>query len=1568
MGRAGLRGRWAVAGILILCFAWPLAAHGQVPAMPRRPIGRQLQLPGNIRAAARRTADGAEEDFTWDGVFVPPDRTAKRRLEMAQEMLEDRRFGEAVRLLGALLENAEDFFFKPHADQPVYRSLKAEAGTLIANLPSAGRQSYELQFGARARQMLTEATSKGSLADLAEVSRQFFYTQAGQEATFLLARGYLDLNRPLAAALCLDRLRTIPEASARLEPALSLTLANSWQRAGKPDKAKETLVRMKRSIGSAKVVVAGKPVKLFANESQALAWQAETFGPQRTSQGAAREQWALYRGDESRNGSTTGDRPLLSARWRQRTTDDRAIERFVAKSRSDYASQEVPALPSMHPLAIDDVIVMRTAFAVQAVDFQSGKLVWKYATADDSFEQFLKAGGAQQPTAGTQQLAAGLEQRMWEDAVYGTLSSDGTQVYFLEGLGLAGVNANLLTTVLPNGQRRYSASSRGTNRLVARELRTQGKLKWEVGGVTGEDEPKLAGAFFLGPPLPLLGHLCVLAEMRGQEVRLLMLSPLTGALEWSQQLAVVEQSVTADGFRRNAGAAPSFADGILVCPTSAGAVVGVDLTTRSLVWGYQYPRAQQFGADRFVNGRLAVYPGGDRRANEHWTDATATIADGHVLLTPVESDQLFCLNLVDGRELWKHGRGNALFVGCVSRDKVILVGRNNVSAVRLANGEKAWPSELELPQGALPSGRGFSSGDHYYLPLTSAEVIKINLQTGAIEERARSRSGTVPGNLICYRGNIVSQAADYVDAYFELGALKEQIAAALAKNPDDPRALAGLGEVKLDEKKLPEAVDLFRRSYRLKPDESTREQLIETLLQSLRSDFASHRENLEELESLVQEPKHRVEFLRLKAAGLQAAGEILPAFETYMKLVDVPGVTALEAIEERLSVRRDRWIRSQLESLTAAANAEQRSTIDAAVDQRLGQALAAGSIDALRAYLAVFGGMPSAERARDALVDRLSTDDLLERNLLLRARERSGDPAKAGNATARLARILREAGRPELAGAYYRQLAGRFADTVCEDGKTGAQLIAALAADDTGRKWIAVDRPWPNGKVTVHDQPPTPRTSGASVRIQRTIDLELVGPVSPLFRDVTVSYDVQQYLVAQDGLGERRFRIPLFEQGGRRAPAINRNAYNAPALSYASVNGGLIVMSLGNQILAVDTLRTGETSSNRVLWTEELNDPIGGFPGSQGVLSRPINLAWGGVRYVPEDAFGRRLGSVGPVNDDGVCFQRLHDLNCVDPITGKTVWTRRNVPLGNDLFGDEELLFVAPTGDTDTLVLRAATGQTVGTCRVPTLERRVATIGRLVLSWEPQNQLQLRDAWEGKTLWTHAFAAGSKAALVAHEAVGVLQPDGTFCLLTLPDGKKLVDEKLEPESALVGIFLLRSTDGYLLVTNGSTRGEPHVAVQPIPAAPNNIISGRVYAFDGASGKKMWPAPLVVSQQGLLPSQPSALPVLVFARQLQRVNAANAREPKTSVLCVDKRTGRVLYQNDQLPGSSIAAFDMVGDPVAHAVTVTLPSQVITLTFTDEALPPQAKLDAFNPRAFADRSGRQFEPRKSNTNSP
>ena len=103
---------------------------------------------------------------------------------------------------------------------------------------------------------------------------------------------------------------------------------------------------------------------------------------------------------------------------------------------------------------------------------------------------------------------------------------------------------------------------------------------------------------------------------------------------------------------------------------------------------------------------------------DRWSDATATLADGCVILTPIESDQLFCLSLLDGKLLWKMDRGENVYVAGIQGGNVLLVGRKQVQAFKLADGKPAWSGPVLLPQGSMPSGRGFLSGDRLYLPLS----------------------------------------------------------------------------------------------------------------------------------------------------------------------------------------------------------------------------------------------------------------------------------------------------------------------------------------------------------------------------------------------------------------------------------------------------------------------------------------------------------------------------------------------------------------------------------------------------------------------------------------------------------------------------------------------------------------------------------------------------------------------------------------------------------------------------------------------------------------------------------
>ena len=73
-------------------------------------------------------------------------------LSNARKLAAAGKYAEAVRYLGTILDAPEDFFdyaSESAKSSHVYPSLKAEAQALLGQMPSQGRELYELQFGAR---------------------------------------------------------------------------------------------------------------------------------------------------------------------------------------------------------------------------------------------------------------------------------------------------------------------------------------------------------------------------------------------------------------------------------------------------------------------------------------------------------------------------------------------------------------------------------------------------------------------------------------------------------------------------------------------------------------------------------------------------------------------------------------------------------------------------------------------------------------------------------------------------------------------------------------------------------------------------------------------------------------------------------------------------------------------------------------------------------------------------------------------------------------------------------------------------------------------------------------------------------------------------------------------------------------------------------------------------------------------------------------------------------------------------------------------------------------------------
>lgn len=1531
------------------------------------------QVPLQFRVRPKIVGPGQpgdpNEDQSAEGVFHG-DREVRKQLKKAKQLLKDGRYSEALPLLDDILEKSQDFFDGAEPNQVARNGVKSEAQRLIGEQSAEGLKAYELLFGPKAERMLSDALTAGDMTAVAEVARRYFHTRAGYDATLLLGRHQLDHDEPLAAALCFQRLLTTPAAE-KYQPGLSVMLAACWLRGGMDERARQVMLELKKQNPTATVRLAGQEVRLFstADEAHAMAWLTEKFGASKTGGSLAAANWAMNRGNPARNATSAGGMPLLNPTWRVPIVPNPDEEKAVNTARQDALDRSLVSIPVAQPLAVGDSVLMRTRGGLLiGVNFRSGKRVWD--------NHMHLPSPPDRPSTGSVRVNGmivnqdGLFDRLWENATYTTLSSDGDYVFEVEDVNDGNPPVVQMQRRAIWRQPGFNGQIDGaTNELAAYEPSTEGKCKWRVGGHKKdfEVEPQLEEAYFLGPPLPLMGRVYVLAEMKG-EIRLVVLDAKTGRMDWAQQLASPdEQNVLGSSFRHSTGVSPSYADGILICPTSAGAVVAVDVANRALVWGYEYPHPQQqnYPQPQIImrNGMMTAY-GPQNYLGDRWSDATATIAEGCVLLTPVESDKLFCLSLIDGKLLWSMDRGEYVYPAGALDGKVLMVGRKQLQAFRLADGKPAWTDPLLLPQGSVPSGRGFISGGRYYLPLSSAEVAAVDIGAGKIVARSKSRKGIIPGNLICYKGSVISQQADSVDRFFQIEPLKEEVSKALTANPNDAQALANLGNIELDEGKVSEAIGHVRKSYEILAAESqdkaasSRELLVEALLANLARDFAGSRSTVDELEKLVVFERERVSLLRQLAQGLGKTGDRLGALDAYLKLVDLPaGRGEPEVIGNDLSVRRDRWIRARIDELYASAANDERTKFDAAVADRLSKALAAKQPKDLRKFVAVFGFHPAADEAREQLFAQLTQPEtLVERELLLDDLMHSADQVRRRAAVARMAMLLNEANKFDDAAVFYHRLETEFADVVCTNGKTGKQLVEGLAADSPIKRTLGQTTPWPEG--TVRKESTDVGRIGRNQNIPRPYPLTWRGDRPAVYQNVSIAFDQQQQMVVgHDGVGRERFRVSINESNQ------NRLGFQpiAPDLNFASAQGHLLLVNLGNQVMAIDTLRQ-QGNGGRILWQQELVEMMPNvFNGQQAISAKEIRLPWGAARHVPvANGNGQwAIGVVGPLVNRCVVVQRSHDLTAFDPLTGDILWSRRGIDPGSEVFGDDEVLIVTPPDgakDSDkAIVVRTMDGEMLGTRPVPKPDRRWAYCGRRCL-WgrneaDGKWTFLLSDPWKQTDRVLGTFDAGVKSALIGTEEAAFLEPSGRLLLVALADARKIIDLQLDPESALDNIAIQRTVDQYLLLANRAATASG-AAAQPMPPGvmmPDGSLAvpanGHIYAFDRESGKPLWPVPASVENYNAVLSQGSDLPVIVLLKMRAGGNSGATGDNEPSVLFLDRRTGRSVLSPGQEFNPQLAQLscDVSGDRERRSITLSVPTaqsgQSVTLRFTTDPTPPE-----------------------------
>ena len=799
--------------------------------------------------AAVQEPEKEKEDETNSGYRsfnFPEDRESRQRVQAIIDYMERKAIPWDVVCTTAqnLLDASSDAFFSvrsENSEQKSFISVKSKVNAILNTIPKEGQQFYELTYGPTATALLTEATTDQiDPIKLADVSQRYFHTDAGTQATLLLASLQLDLGEYVQAAYSFQRLLDRADAERFNDPQLLLRAIVAYQRCGDPrlaDQVPGLLLNLEKNYPRDGLRI-GRQLYPFD------ALKVELNKPYQPDFSSAREEDVAMRyGSPTHAAIYQGGVPFLDPIL-ETPLVFKKVELYVepsewiqAQIKSTYESidrkSDLVPLPGFFPVTLNGMVIYRTYDGVYSRatrnnlvlgegtpferSYSAGDLIWDSPAPKGSIQTLMSDSLSPLPkTWWNSYWQTQMPTILFENAQAGSLSHDGRQVYCVDDYTLpppmASTNYNQFGGFngIPN-QFDMDSTATGYNVLNALDAES-GSLQWSLGGLqaggdTTKDLSKLTNAadlfvdsIVLGPPLPLNGQLFVMFE-RDSKILLACLdpyrivnekrvNPATNEMEavnspnllWVQELGSPATPVTQDSLRRIQPSYLAASQGILVCPTNAGAIIALDINARRLLWAQYYgsttdPNQMNGGRNGIIRGRVPQQI--QTVPTDRWRAAAPIIANDKVIFTAYDSDNLVCLNLQTGEEIWSVAREkDDLYVGGVYNDSIVVVAKGSVRAYQISKAENdrptvAWEKQV-IP---TPSGHGVVSRDGmFYLPVVEnvatkqaePQIWSIDLTDGKVQSKTLYRRLNRPtqrdarlalGNLVFHDGQMFSQTA-----------------------------------------------------------------------------------------------------------------------------------------------------------------------------------------------------------------------------------------------------------------------------------------------------------------------------------------------------------------------------------------------------------------------------------------------------------------------------------------------------------------------------------------------------------------------------------------------------------------------------------------------------------------------------------------------------------------------------------------------------------------------------------------------------------------------------------------
>lgn len=937
--------RATVAAFVVFVWVVPAKAACAQEQTPAQPVSNQT--------ASRDAVDAR----------APEDRRATAVLGRIKRAIERQEWNTVLPQLQGLLEQPTDAIVRVGPGQ--FRSMRAEANAMLLSLPNEWRQRYLTQFARLARRSLSEALEKSDYAAVANVANRYLLTESGILAARVLATRHMDRGEFALAMRWFKRMQEF-----------------GWEPATTADKLH--LAKATRLLGLTSATVKGA---VNVGGQQVSANDLLTQVKVSDAGGRNLADWPMLMGTASRHGLATDRLPILVKAWQQPL-----MQGSVARGKAVEVQQQVLAgsnvtVPSAMPIVVGSKVACRTPDGVSVFDARSGKMLWR----TELEEQTQRIVEGTSPSAfrvrstyrnGESMLTSFL----FRDAAHGLIGSDGARLFVLQDQEAISPSRILFS-------RRSAVDPAASTNVLAAYNIEDGSIAWRIGGPASTEpfRSTMAGYYFHGVPVAHLGELFVIAE-KATQVSLVCLDASTGELKWSLPLGFSDTEIGRDGTRRHWAAQVTVAGGLMLCPNNADWLVAVDPVTRSIAWLTRYRRSQSSGVAPPNSGNTRPMAS---LANQ-WPVAAPIVVGSTAIYTPTEVSSMIAVDLATGRQLWQQPKGPRLYLAGSSGPNVIVVGVNFVECLRAADGRQQWKQSLRTSKIA---GRGVVTASHFHVPLSSGEIVSLDLKSGDINHRTRmSRGSPLVANMVMHASGTLLQSPTDIEA-FALRTPKDAV-------PATPAEELRAAEILLADGDIDAALNALDRIDASKLDKiqiSQRDSALRDCLQwRIEEGKAGTDADMKRLAELGLPPSA---LARLAILSGTARGEYDAAFRQLIELYRSPDAESVS--EAGISIRSSVWLAARLQDVFQQLSPEQRESLGDLVTQVRDE----GGPEQLDRFLDTFGFHVSA---RDGLNERFAT--LLGAGRFAEAeselvRLRRVWPERVSDAVAELAAALNDAGQ-----------------------------------------------------------------------------------------------------------------------------------------------------------------------------------------------------------------------------------------------------------------------------------------------------------------------------------------------------------------------------------------------------------------------------------------------------------------------------------------------------------------------------------------------------------------------------